>query len=628
MSKEFYPYLFEDVEENSLDVVKEESAESKELTQSQISTILGKYVITSPNSSIILDPNTFEIITVDKKTRNSPISNWEDVTLNSNGKSKSAAHRNKLIDYIQYEMDQIGADLDVNSVIESLDKNKKGAKKKTYEPLPIPNFPEGLTFGKFWDYQEDNNADDIIKDIEGFEGKKSSGSSIKDSALLAELNVPLELTEFYEVNGKAEEFEKFLKNTSESKGASIIGEMSGLFEIMAEVVTGNITRKSYKVKKGIIDLALKSKTDIEHWKSDMLEYIGKYDNNNIGDINNGVYLNKIKKSGSFLGILMNIEPSGMGRGEVLIAYIMEGAQFAGGGESYDITCIENGDVTYELKDYSDSGGSIRLGAHGALTRFSWWKEMEKTIMLARKIKNELGDKKLKELLDKDSGMKQFYKIWELVASEKPYQNNRIVGSAIDAGEINSSKLSTLKVFYALVNEFLKVDPDAKSEEYTYATIKGDNVSPKTIAIKPIKTNKLDKAKNLELNSDTATNADLLKFKELSTIKYVQDPTQMQIDMDSIGEEYSESSNVDFFMVFLPKRVAIDKLNEYVFDTISQKAVKIIHKDELSQSKKEQPAEKAFNKWKGQQEKSFYDIYQKTVAGVNEGVVHGFYPQLF
>lgn len=626
---EFYPNLFEAEETSDLETVKDEAAENdtKELTQSQIGGILAKYVCASPTSNIILDPNTFEIISVNKKSRQTPVTNWEEVRLFPVGK-KATAHRDKFIKFLQSGLDDIKADVDVEQVIKDADKNFANRNKKTFKPIPLPNFPEGFTLGQFWDYQEDLNEDQIISQIEGHETKKSGKSSIKDEALLDELSVPEELSNFFAEHGKTEEFEKFLKNTSESKGASIIGEMSALYELMNEVVTGNIKRKTYKVKKGVISLELNSKNDIETWKSDMIEYIGRYTNDNISDVNNGVYLDKIKKTGSFLGILMSIEPSGMGRGEVLIAYILDGAQFAGGGESYDITTVSSGEVTYELKDYSDSGGSIRLGAHGALTRFQWWKEMEQTIVVARKIYNDLGPEKLKEVLKKDSGTNQFFKIWELIASKKPYQNNRIVGSAIDAGEINTSKIATLKVFYALVHEFMKKTSGSDKEEYTYITISGDNVPSKTIPITPIELAKLDKTKTFEANKNGVVREDLLKFKDFADIKYVNSPPALQTDMDSIGKEYSESSDVDYFMVFLPKRIAIDRLDEYVFDTISQKAVKIKHVSELSAGKKELPAEKAFNKWQGQDKKSFYDIYQSTISGLTEGQKTDYYPQLF
>ena len=104
----FYPSLFE-VEEQDIETYKEDSAssdefaESKELRQAQMAGILGKYVAASPAKNLILDPNTFEIISVNKKLRDTPISSWEEVRLFPSGKSTSKVHREKLIKYIQYE---------------------------------------------------------------------------------------------------------------------------------------------------------------------------------------------------------------------------------------------------------------------------------------------------------------------------------------------------------------------------------------------------------------------------------------------------------------------------------------------------------------------------------------------
>jgi len=72
----------------------------------------------------------------------------------------------------------------------------------------------------------------------------------------------------------------------------------------------------------------------------MIEYIGKYTTSTVEQVNtDGAYKKMVGPKNAplgFLGVLMVSEPSGMGRGEILMAFVMQGAQFAGGSESYDL----------------------------------------------------------------------------------------------------------------------------------------------------------------------------------------------------------------------------------------------------------------------------------------------------
>jgi len=408
---------------------------------------------------------------------------------------------------------------------------------------------------------------------------------------------------------------------------------------VSNILDGNIKHnQQYKVKKGNANISLNTEIEIEQWKSDMLEYIGKYSNKNIKNVNtDGTYDKMVPEKSSsslgFLGILMNSEPSGMGRGEVLMAYMMKNAKFAGGSESYDITAtnensekmadIKVDEVTYELKDYSDAGGSIRLGAHGALTRFGWWKEMERTVKLTRDILNDVGPEKLESILNTSDP--RLFKIWKFIASDKPYQNNREVGSAIDAGEVNTSKLAILKVFYSLMNEFLSKGDTEEKGKYTYAILKGNNVKPQTVKIDPIDDNVIKNISDIKVSFDEK---DLVKFKDLGSIKYIKNPLQLQKDLDDIGRHYSETTDVDYFMVFMPDKLDIDKLEDYVFDTISQKAVKIKNRNRRSDEKSEQHADKAFKKWKDQNEKSYYEIYHDMLLDKEENTNESYYPRLY
>jgi hypothetical protein len=590
----FYPQLYE------------------ELTQKELERAIGKLVGAIRNN-IDIDEYTDKILQVNGKRRNDQIKGWQDI-------KDMKQHAPKLAKYVQ---SVVGDKYDIRKVLDDFDQNQKKAKEqaagkaKTWKPIDLPPFPTGLTWGNFWDYQFETHPEEFAEFSQETTDKKSTRKSYskKDERIVTELDIPESLTKFFKENGKIKEWAAFAKNVTYGEGRSIIGVLDDIVTIMDQVLLNEVDEDPTYTAAKKIKLQLTTPEEREKWKKDMLDYIGKYTTDNILDINKDeTYIKEVLNSGTFLNMLFIAEPKGVGRGEILMAYIMKGARFAGGSESFDVTA---NNITYELKDYSDAGGSIRLGAHGALTRFDWWKQMERTIEQARIILTKLGPEKLKKILDNPAA----FAVWNFVASEEPYQGTRVVGSAVEAGEVNSSKIATLKVFYALAHELLTRGKRDETGKYTYAILKGNDVKPETVNINPVDKSKVNKIDKLDVSVDKD---DLTAFKELSSIKYVRDPLQFQKDLDKIGEEYSKNAHVDYFMVFLPKEVSIKKLENYVFDTISQKGVKIIDKERRSKDKGEQHADRAFKTWKGQDDKSYYEVYQDTRTGVNES----YYPRLF
>lgn len=621
----FYPRLYE-----------------KELTQSQFEKALGKFLMASPEGNILVDPNTRKIIHVNKKRGEDPIT-WDDVPFTKSGKKEIINNKNKdLIDFLKKN-----TGLDVMKILNDIKTNQLKKKNKTFTPIEIPPIPKDITWRDFWVSQLKKYDDEVKKALSHVEDtKQQSGTSKKDIAFDTEYNIPASLNNFFiNETKKGEEWKEFLKNSTSGKGMSVIGEMNAFFELLNEVVEGDIKRNKYKFGKGYANVALNTPEQVQEWKDDMVEYIGKYSTDTIKNVNNdGTYQKMISKGNKplgFLAALMNLEPSGMGRGEILIAYIMKGAKFAGGSESFDIQAEKAGNipddpkadiiaekngknVTYELKDYSPSTtGSIRLGNHGGLGRFKWWKEIEKTVNLTRQIKEEIGEDKLRKIL----GNEAFMDLWNFVSSYKPYQETREIGSGVEAGEVNVNKIEYLKNFYALTHELLNKETENKEkDQYTYAILKGKGLKSKLVKINPV--NKDAEIKNIEVNS---SEDDLVKFKELEDIKYVKDPLQLQKDLDKIGEHYAETSNVDYFMVFLKNELDIEPLENYVFDTISQKSVKI--KNVKRRGSMEQIPDKAFKIWKENKDKDYYQIFKKIYAKEKgnydiDNITESYYPRLF
>jgi hypothetical protein len=607
-----------------------------DIAEGDYKKILSKY-IGAGKDSIEIDPIDRSIIYAKGKTKTSKIDGWKDIFLFPSN------YRDLMINFLQQQYPNVN----VKDVVATIESDKKKKSRKSFVPSELPPFDKNLTYGDFWKYQLDINANDIEKDINNFESKPTSSSSkSKSGGIETDYKIPENIPVFFKNNNKLKQWKLFLDNVTSSSGKSVIGEFNQLFEYMSTVI--DIEDESqipewllrFKIKKGRAPLALNNMDEINEWKSDMINFIGKYTAKTIWEVNDSlpgssgtVYTEKIipqkgTKSFGFLATLMLMEPSGMGRGEVLMAYIIQGAKFAGGGESFDITVTGNdkkeivdkiepdiivGDTTFELKDYSDTNkASIRLGTHGALTRFSWWKEIERTVKIVRDITKELGEDKVKDILEDTYPGQQLYYVWNLVQTNKPYQGNRNIGSGVDAGELNNTKVAALKVFYSLMHEFFSRNSKKEKDEYTYAILKGRDVKPQTVEIDPIKKDELKSVDSLKVSYDKE---DVVKFKELAGVKYIKDPLSLKSDLDKLGEHYAEASatggnkGVDYFMVFVKDKLDIDKLEDFVFDGISQKAAKITGKHNKPE---EQYADKAFIEWKKQNDKSYYEIYQDLI----------------
>jgi hypothetical protein len=374
----------------------------------------------------------------------------------------------------------------------------------------------------------------------------------------------------------------------------------------------------------------------KRWKKDMIKHIGNYSK---PEDANPFYVNEILKHGEFLNALFMIEAMGMGRGELLMTYLIPGATFPGGSESYDL--LISGGNTYEIKDYSNvekpgkgAIDGIRLGTGGKLTRFEFWKNLENSIKVAKNISKELSDNDLKQLLDP-----YLYTLWKYFISDDNYNKNpKAISSAVAAGEVSDVRLNLIKLWFYLVHELVNRDlGNENGDKYTIAVLKGSNVQPKTVSISPIGDDNLKSGSILKVEADKNIQR---AIDELSTLKYVKNPDQFQIDIDDVANEYfHHNEDIDYFLVFRPTKINIVGENGFVFAKITQAAVKIIEKEYL---KSNDTAKKAYDKWKSamdaakksasKEEKKSYDNVKKELSYKDfyntEFLEESYYPRLF
>jgi hypothetical protein len=357
---------------------------------------------------------------------------------------------------------------------------------------------------------------------------------------------------------------------------------------------------------------------------------------------NEFYKDKILKHGEFLNALFMIDAQGVGRGELLMTYLIPSATFPGGGESYDLLVsgdgkIEAGGVTYEIKDYSniekagDAADSIRLGTGGKLTRFSFWKNLEKSVDVAKAITADMSPEDLKNLLDP-----YLLKIWNNFIGDG--KGKRDIAAGVKSGEMSDVKIQLIKLWFYLVHE-LVIRGVGKSEEgeYTMAILKGPDTKAKTISITPTNDEALQKGGTIEIQSGKDVQRAL---QQLSTLDYVKDPNKFSEDMEGAADEYfNHNTDINYFLVFRPEKINTVGPGGFGFAKITQAAVKIIEKEYQKIDKK---SKTAYDKWKASveiekkkanpEEKESYDNIIKNISYRDflqtEIIDESFYPMLY
>lgn len=612
----FYPRLYEAVEDLG------------PVDAPTIKSYMGK-----SSSKVKVDPVDDEILKVDDKVRRDKIT-LEDY-IKAKGKYKENLKR--FLEAFNYNPDENEENHRYNKKYEKT----ISAGKKEEKPIKEIN----LTYGDFWDYQLARIYDEY--DLNSLELEKTTVQDKNIEDYPEEFEISSNIISYYEQNGKGEEFKNWISNIP--TGTKINSSLIRFFRLLDQIIT-NDSGKSLKIS-GVVDIKELSVKELDvslqkNWKKHMIQHIGSYSSPE--DLN-AVYKEQILKHGEFLNALFMIDAQGVGRGELLMTYCIPGSRFPGGGESYDLLVSEKDKdlleirgVTYEIKDYSNvekqgkgSIDSIRLGTGGKLTRFKFWKNLEKTIDIAKNIQSELSKEDIDQLLDP-----YLKKLWNNLISEKSYteKGSKAISSAVKAGELSDEKILMIKLWYYLVHELVQRGISKEEHEaYTIATLKGKGVAPKSVSISPIKPDDLKGGAKIDIESGK----DLQRaLQQLSTLEYVKNPDKFQEDMDNVANEYfKHNEDIDYFLVFRPEKINIVGENGFKFAKITQAAVKIIEKEYVKPGDK---AKQAYNNWKNavddykskasKEEKKSYEDIKKEITYKDfyktELMNESYYPRLF
>lgn len=242
--------------------------------------------------------------------------------------------------------------------------------------------------------------------------------------------------------------------------------------------------------------------------------------------------------------LFALEPKGIGKAELFLAWVVANSRVSGGGESFDLR-VNN--KKYEVKDYrkGESKG-IRLGTKGKVTRFTFWQEVLKT---SDTVDNLFATNGIQFITDETTR--------ELLTQI----NSR--SESIAKGELNKTDIATLKSLYSKLNSISQSDATG----YTYVTFRGPNAEPISFTIKEIPAS-LGKSVTLDLQSRGVSESLIVQLRKL---KYVRNPEAFEIDIQAAVDTAVDPEIP--FIVFRPKGPIIT--TSFELHSISQATIYII-----------------------------------------------------
>ncbi|MFY7883358.1 MAG: hypothetical protein ACOVOV_00790 [Dolichospermum sp.] len=215
---------------------------------------------------------------------------------------------------------------------------------------------------------------------------------------------------------------------------------------------------------------------------------------------------------SVLGRLFDQKPTGLGKGEALIAWLIRGAVIQGGTESYD---VKIGKDTFEVKDYSNGNSAIRAGVKSKVSNFEFWREIGDTLS------------RIDKLTGYSAGKPKF-DISKYFSAEMTTAANYLMGrrGTIMSGECNLTDFKNLNKFYEEAN---KVENNLQG--YTNVILRGPNSKPIELSIDLLDPSQVT-GDTITFNIAKGDQTGTYVLAELKRLKYVRNPKDLQVDMQT------------------------------------------------------------------------------------------------
>ena len=272
---------------------------------------------------------------------------------------------------------------------------------------------------------------------------------------------------------------------------------------------------------------------------------------------NSIDENQLNQTSFMTGVasdLFRLEPKGLGKGEIFLAALIQDARINGGGESFDMTV--NG-KPYEIKDYTGGKGnakSIRLGTKASVTRFKFWDEIVTTLKRLDQLRGTMENPKF-----------DFHKYFDQPLLDAiVYLDSR--RQFIMAGNLNMKDKQYLDQFYREANAL-----NSDINGYTNVILRGPNAIPIEMSIEPI-TKTPDGSIVIKPIEDGSQDVNYIN-SELRRLKYVRDPSQLNVDLQQAVNEIVGSDLQ--FIVFRKDRIRVT--NDFRYVVIDAGKIRIIEK---------------------------------------------------
>jgi len=247
---------------------------------------------------------------------------------------------------------------------------------------------------------------------------------------------------------------------------------------------------------------------------------------NINDLFSINYNSGIEKK------LFELKEIGIGKGEIMMAWIFDDAKINGGGESFDL--MLNG-KKYEIKTASDENPGVRTGKEGALTSKNFYKIMKDTL---RRMENLTSNNKfdIKSVLTDEE-----FLAWTNINDDDYIK--------INDGEISKTRIKKLKDFYEVFNRAGVSDIVG----YSNLILRGPNEIPKELSIEPISFKDFKPGDMITLKIADSSNIRLYILTELKRLKYVRDPQALDVDIQNEIDNLTKNKK---FIIIRPSGVVI------------------------------------------------------------------------
>jgi len=257
-----------------------------------------------------------------------------------------------------------------------------------------------------------------------------------------------------------------------------------------------------------------------------------------------------------IGRLFDLSARGTGKGELAIAWLIQGAEIQGGVESYDVNIKGK---KYEVKDWSEQAQSspILTGVKSKVNNFEFWREIIDTIRRLDKLTGYTTGGKF--------AFSSYFSGNFVNVVEKLLQQQSVILS----GEVGKERLELLKEFYV---EASNVKDEVAG--YTNVILRGPNARPLELSILPL--SETD-ASGSTVTFTKAEQDQTLTYiiTELRRLKYVRNPNDLEKDMQDAVNQITEGIT---YIVFRRDKINIVPPGGFRPDAISISSLKFIEKD--------------------------------------------------